>query len=177
MGDKNPKAVNPRLEMLKLKRDLLFRKNTGRNILKEYLLELNKLSLKEVSAENLLSVEETDMLKEKSRLKNHQRDYPLIKKTFLFNEKDKLKEYVDKLYKLYPHEIYLLTGYSEYCGCLKMESLMDFNIYFNFNDERDGIMSILSADLNNSLLLDYYEEYNEYYIELEFRGEEWSKIE
>lgn len=152
------------METQEQKRQRLF----GKQSLKDYLKELNALTNIEVKEEMLLSKLESDALGKVPE------DFS-YKTKILFNEKERLLMFIGDLIKLKDGECYLYTAYSKKCGALKLGSLKDFNINFNFNDEHAGLLTITMKDLSNELLLDFYEEANEYYLEIETYGKNWSK--
>lgn len=136
--------------------------------LKDYLKELNALTNIEVIEDMLLSVVESNKIGSVP----HENSY---KTKILFHEKDKLLIFIGKLIKLKDDKAYLFITHSKKCGLLKLDNLKDFNINFNFNDEHAGLITIFLRDLSNELLLDYYEENGEYYLEIETYGDDWSK--
>jgi DNA-directed RNA polymerase beta' subunit len=157
---------------MKNKKDLLFKKNQCKEVLEKYLAEIEKLSLQKITSNDLISLEKTEELRVKSLIYDS-KNYPVLKDTFLFKQKEKLKQVLDKLYNLYSGKILIFTDYSEYCGCIELKSLKYFNAYFDFKDEHSGIISIISKDLKNNLLLDFYEEESEFYLDIEVQGKNW----
>lgn len=144
----------------------------GKQFLHEYLKELNALTNIQIEKDMLLSIEETDKLGKVS----HEMSY---KSQIFFHEKDKLLIFIGQLIKLKNGMCYLWISYSNDCGILKLNSLNDFNVNFNFEDEHAGLIAIIMEDLSNELILDYFEDNGEYYLDIETYGKEWSnaKIE
>lgn len=145
------------------------RRLLGKKLLNDYLKELEALTNIEIKEDLLLSIPDTDSIGKIS--KEH-----MYKSTISFNEKEKLLLYIGELINIKDGNCFLYITYSRDCGALKLSSLKDFNTNFKFYDEHAGILSIVMADLTNELLLDYYEEDGEHYLEIEAFGEEWSKV-
>ena len=149
---------------LKHARERLSRKQ----YLSEYLKELNALTNIKITEDMLLSRVESNEVGSVSREKSY-------KTEILFHEKDKLSIFIGKLIKLKDGDAYLHVTHSKSCGLLKLNSLKDFNVNFNFDDEHAGLITIFFRNLSNELLLDYYEENGEYYLEIETYGDDWSQ--
>lgn len=49
-----------------------------------------------------------------------------------------------------------------------------FNADFQYEDEHSGLIVFYDRSLTNSLVIDFYEEWNEYYYDLEIYGKDWS---
>lgn len=153
------------METLEQRKRRLF----GKNNLQTYLKELNALTKIEITKYMLLSLVESD------KIGSVDKEY-FYKSNILFKEKNKLLLFINYLIKVKDGECYLNTSYSKDCGVLKLSSLKDFNINFKFFNEHSGILSIILKDLSNELLLDYFEEDNEYYLEIEVYGKDWANI-
>jgi hypothetical protein len=162
-------------ETQKKRKDFLVRKVYGKKYLDTYMSELKKLTRIEVSLENLLSLEETDVFKELNPIYEEYQNR--IVKNFYFSEKLALREYFSKLISRYDGEVIILTDYSQYCGGCLLESLSFFNTDFNFEDEHAGIFFIYSRDKENILLIDFYEEDGDVFIEVEGEGKFWGGID
>ena len=156
---------------LKEKREILFRKQRGKQVIDLYLEELNNLFNSSITKDNLLSLEVTDEIISKLSLER----YKLIKTSFDFKDKAKLSACINDLIKLYSGPVLVFTSYSEFCGAVEVSSLARFNVDFNYKDEHAGIISVISKDLKNKLLIDFYEEQGDFFITIETRGVLWSK--
>ncbi len=141
----------------------------GRQHLVAYLKELNAITNKKVDESMLLSIVDSDKV-------NSTLFEECYKTRILFSDKEKLLLLIGRLISLKDGKIYLYTSYSEDCGLLKLDSLKDFNVNFNFNDEHYGLIIIILQDLSNKLILDFYEEKERYYLEIEAYGGDWSKL-
>ena len=67
-------------------------------------------------------------------------------------------------------------GYSEICGISELNDINHFNVDFSFEDEHTGTIILYSYDLDNELLIDFYEEYSEYYMDIELYGYRWNQF-
>lgn len=152
------------METLEQKKRRLY----GKSYLKEYLKELEAITNIDVSKKNLLSIVESDKV-------TFDRGSESYKAKILFNDKERLLIFIGDLLELKDGEAFLSTAYSKDCGLLQLNSLKDFNVNFNFNDEHSGLITIVLKDLSNKLLLDFYEENQEQYLEIEVYGDNWSK--
>jgi len=66
-------------------------------------------------------------------------------------------------------------GYSEICGIAELNDINRFNADFRWEDEHTGMITLYSYDLINELIIDFYEEYNEYFIDLDLYGYRWNQ--
>lgn len=136
--------------------------------LQDYLKELNSITNMEVNVGMLESLTEDERLKGIVSKK-------VFKDKILFHDKENLLLFFGQLLKLKNGKAYIYTTYSKEFGLLKINGLEDFNVNFNFNDEHAGLISIILRDLSNELTLDFYEEEDEYYLEVQSYGDDWSK--
>lgn len=133
----------------------------GRQYLNKYLAILYKLVIDKKKI-NLLNIVDTDNISNKTSnlvLTFSDRIY--------FSDKEKLKKIILDNIKNFNEEYYLFTSLSKECGVAELESLNDFNFNFDFKDEPSGILSLVNFSITNKILLDYYEEDNIEYLEVE----------
>jgi hypothetical protein len=138
----------------------------GKRYREEYLKELNALTNVKVSESNLLSIVESDLIG--NVVKND-----TYKTTIRFNDKEELLILVGEMIKAKNKSCYLYTTYSQDCGVLKLKNLNEFNINFNFEDEHAGLIKIVLEDLTNEIILDFYMQDNDSYLDLEVFGNDW----
>lgn len=62
-------------------------------------------------------------------------------------------------------------------GVYLLLTINEFNSDFYFNDDSSGIFSLVSEKMDNEMILDFYEEDNSEYLEIELYGKQWSSIE
>lgn len=139
------------------------RHNYGKLKMPDYLVLLRNLSTTAVDEDMLVSQDKSDMFLE--TITTSCTD--TIVYNFPFQDKSKLKEIINKHCVIdQPH--LLFTEYSEECGPLKLRSLNDFNLEFSFDAEPSGLIIFYAIDKSYSLMLDYYEEYGKYLINVKF---------
>lgn len=141
----------------------------GKQYLSEYLKELNALTKINVTPNELITVAESDLVN-KIRFD--------VSKSFRFNfnDKERLTILIERLNDIKKEPCYLFTTYSNDCGLLKLNSIKNFNINFNFDDEHAGFIKLILQDLSNEISLDFYEEDGIQILEVEISGKEWSEI-
>lgn len=148
----------------------------GKQHLYKYIKELNALTNIDVCNENLFSIVETDKIV--SGIKEHlyKSSNTFSKSKILFSDKESLLILIGHIINLKNDEVYISTEFSLDCGLLKLASLNDFNVNFDYEKVTSGLFSITLKDFSNSLLFDFYEEDYEYYLEIESYGKDWSKV-
>jgi hypothetical protein len=157
------------------KRGRLFRKQRCKQHLAAYLKELEDIFNVNSNEVTILSLEETDSINEQSRDKLNNKISS--KKIVPFDDKENfLKFYIDNCLRLQPGKVYAFTDYSKDCGAAVLNDLKCLNPIFAFNAEHTGIISILSQDLANKLILDFYEENNKLFLEVEALGSLWGEV-
>ncbi|SUP53868.1 Uncharacterised protein [Weeksella virosa] len=141
-------------ESLEQKKRRLF----GKQYLDEYQEIIEKITNNDFK---ILSIVETDKLIEKeSKLKLR------FSKKILFNDKEELKRITFNNFNA-KDSVYIFTSLSRDCGAVLIDSINSFNFNFNFMDDHSGIISLISSDVKNKILLDFYEEDGLLYLEIE----------
>lgn len=129
---------------------------------KQYLNEYQKI-IEKITDNNfeILSIVETDkIIENESKLKLK------FSKIILFSDKEELKNIT--LENLSTNDnIYVFTALSRDCGAVRIDSINSFNFEFNFMDDHSGIISLISSDVKNKILLDFYEDDGLLYLEIE----------
>ncbi|WP_314058410.1 hypothetical protein [Empedobacter brevis] len=142
------------IETIEQKKRRLF----GRQYLEEYLGVIHKITI--IKNPKILSIVETDRINNNQNKLNNSFSIKL-----LFDNKSDLKNIILKQFKS-KDNVYLFIPLSKDCGAIEMDSIINFN--FNFTDEPSGIISIISKNLKEKILLDFYEEQEVKYIEFEY---------
>lgn len=88
-----------------------------------------------------------------------------------FHSKELLKNVLSCINQVNKDCVYIGIGLSEQCGYARLDSIMDFNTQFNYLDESTGIINLYSSDIENELIIDFYEEDEVWYYDLEIRGD------
>lgn len=155
-------------------RNSLFQKAKGKGLINTYLKELNLLSIRKIEVNDLITLEETKMIIHKRQ--EIGKSIPSEKLVLKFEDKDRLLSYLSKMAELKKGKIYLFIEYTKNCGALLLNSLKDFNYNFSFSDEHSGIISFLSEDLKDKLVLDFYEDTGQHILEIETQGYVWNSV-
>lgn len=132
----------------------------GRQYLEEYLESIHKITI--IKNPKILSIVETDRINNNQNKLNNSFSIKL-----LFDNKSELKNIILKQFKS-KDNVYLFVPLSKDCGAIEMNSIINFNFNFDFTDEPSGIISIISKNLKEKILLDFYEEQEVKYIEFEY---------
>lgn len=146
---------------------ILKAKNVGKRYKSTYTRELTQLVIPDIDETRFLPLEKTLEL---PPIEGDKKKY-----RFPFEKKETLCTIIKELIKEKDGEILLITYYSKLCGAYILDSLKDFNIYFDFEAEHSGLIVLRLADSSNKLLLDFYEENGERLLDVEIFGDKWSK--
>jgi len=145
----------------------------ARSNLPVYLAELGQLMRRAVGAGELLPLEETHTIRERaSKFKRT----PLRKQELPFSDRETTRFHamIEQLSTLNSASIYVWTPRAYICGLHRLVPLHEINFQFAFDINREGILSLLTEDLRNGLLLDFSEEVaGVRTLEIELSGESW----
>ncbi|WP_319941273.1 hypothetical protein [Leptospira sanjuanensis] len=96
-----------------------------------------------------------------------------------FEEKnsEKFSRFLNTLYSKNQLPIYIWTEFSNDCGVYRISSILDFNSYFTFEVNADGLIHLLSENLDDELIFDFTEDNNERLLEIELSGANWIQVE
>lgn len=132
--------------------------------LRQYIEDLNKLLFCEVTSDLLISLIETDSFFDKFPISSFELKR---KETLNFADKEKLLSITHKEISSWtsPYYVYLIGV--EYCGMIEVPSLNSFNWDFNFEDETHGAVMFVRKDGKEKLVLDFYEEFSQYFMDIE----------
>jgi hypothetical protein len=146
--------------------------------LASYLKELKLLSCSgDVDKSKLSSLAEVEAIRYKA---SHLDDLPVKKFTLDFNELSsgggiELKR---QLSKNNNSAVYLWTPRTNSCGLYSVQSIDDVNFKFPFNVNSEGIVVIMSTNLEDKLLLDFYRNSEgKEEVEVEVIGKNWSNLD
>lgn len=135
------------------------RRLVGRSIVsKRYYSLLKKITTNVSILDNIVSLEMSDSI-----IDDSEEGELLYFKTYLFKDRTNIKEDVLKFVHA-DKGYYLWTEDSFYCGHLYMPNLLSFNFEFEFDDDENGIIVFSYPD--KKILMDYYEEAGNYYVDL-----------
>ncbi|WP_052354001.1 hypothetical protein [Flectobacillus major] len=134
----------------------------GKQDLPLYLGELHKILKKEITASMLLSIIETDKIREQNQAKQLR-----YSSKILFTDKDKLENILLEDLDEVNNKYYVFTSYSKDCGTILINLLREFNFDFSFKDVPSGIITLTREDLLKEIVLDFYEENKIQYLDIE----------
>lgn len=143
--------------------------------LPHHLAELRNLVRREVSEADLLSLEDTNALREKAKAN---RPSPLSRVEVPFSDKNgaRFAALVDQM-RCDERSVYIWTPLSNVCGLLRPVHLSEVNFGFEFDINPEGILVILTSDLVDKLLLDFSDnDAAERVIEIETSGPRWGTM-
>lgn len=117
-----------------------------RTHLTQHLAELSRLTNQSVSATDLLSLDETDRIRKRSKTMIRQ---PKYKTVIPFSERSgpRMIELVTEIYRQYPQPVYLWTEHANECGALRLASILDFRLDFDFNVDTNGVFTFQTENL------------------------------
>lgn len=140
--------------------DIAKRRLIGRAIVsKRYYPLLEKLTSYVAILDNIVTLETSDDI-----IKSKGRGETLLMKTYLFQDKGAIKNDILRFVDA-DKDFYLWTEDSNYCGLLHMPNMQSFNFDFDFTlDDPNGIIEFLYPD--KKIVIDYYEESDEHYVDL-----------
>ncbi|CAH1000896.1 hypothetical protein LEM8419_01939 [Neolewinella maritima] len=79
--------------------------------------------------------------------------------------------------KSYLNSIKVITSHSSDIGCAILPNMSHFKCNFDLSLDTFGIVSVMSEDIRNEILIDYeLVEDKRYLVEVEIYGREWSKL-
>ena len=146
---------------------------------KSYLRELHELSMERPLESHLLPLEATEHIRNES--KEILRGKPTRKIHMDFDERktERFKKYVVNLHRVNPNPVYIWTDRTNSCGLYEVSSLLKFKFDFPFDVNTEGIIVLLSRDLNDTLTLDFSHDEKKFKCELELDvcGKHWASIE
>lgn len=150
---------------MNLSDNLKWRAFIGRiHYLPAYLKDLSALLQREVSAEELWSLPDTEAFFKKSREVNLKM---VFKETLNFSDKLSLLRIAHENVEQWDSPYMMYLSDVETCGLLEIPTLSCFNWNFQFTDEHCGIIFFIRKDKREKIVLDFYEEYSEYFIDVE----------
>ncbi|WP_078127461.1 hypothetical protein [Leptospira alexanderi] len=96
-----------------------------------------------------------------------------------FEEKnsERFNRFLNNLYSKNQLSIYIWTEFSNDCGVYRIPSILDFNSHFVFEVNTDGLIQLLSENLDDELIFDFTEDNNERLLEIELSGANWIQVE
>jgi hypothetical protein len=146
-----------------------------RSSIPRYLRELEAFLGHGVEASSLLTPQETKLLQEQARRVPR---VPIVRWRMRFEDREKpwFHGLVAKLADLNSSAIYLWTPMSIVCGILREVPLRDLQLFsFPFSINAEGILTILTSDLKDQMLMDFWEDEGRW-LDVELAGEHWGNV-
>lgn len=143
--------------------------------LPQHLRELSQLVGRKVEPEELLSLVETEAVRAQAMTVQRQ---PSWRCELRFSDKrsPRFGRLLQAIRERNPSPVYLWTPLSNDCGLLRPVSLSDVRFDFDFAVNKDGILELLTADLQDRMLLDFSEGPDgEQLLEVEVAGANWGQ--
>nr|WP_001001499.1 hypothetical protein [Leptospira interrogans] len=140
----------------------------------KYIAEISQLTNNPFDETNLLTLNQTESIRRSpSKIK-------VMKKFEIpFEEKnsERFSRFLNILYSKNQLPIYIWTEFSNDCGVYRIPSILDFNSHFAFEVNADGLIQLLSENLDDELIFDFTEDNNERLLEVELSGANWIQVE
>ncbi|WP_277557991.1 hypothetical protein [Ereboglobus sp. PH5-10] len=144
-----------------------------RKSLAKYLEELRELINVPVTEVTLVPLDEVARIRKK--LVEKITICPQKKFRIPFPEKtgQRFRTFIEQLEQLNSSPIYIWTEAANGCGLFQASSLIKINLDFSYDVNSQGIIVILTKDLRDRMIWDFFEENSEKIIEVELMGETW----
>lgn len=139
-------------------------KLTYKRNIENYLVELSRFCKRKPIEADLLSLEETENIRNSSRALTA---VPPFRLTMGFDEKmeKRFLDFVEKLYQENPGAVYIWTPLTIACGTYELKSIFDFE----FEANTEGIVVLLALDFSVNDL-------GQRVLDIDLVGENWKKV-
>ena len=161
---------------MKNRLQFLLRKNAGKQYLEIYQEEVSKLVIgKDIK---VMSLEESDMILKmiSDNMLFEQSNLAWSAKQIPFQDKHILKKIISDIRLKYGDIVYMQIKNSDICGLALLDRIDMFNVSFHYEDDSSGLITFYDKSLTNMLVVDFYEEWNEYSYDIEIYGKQWSYL-
>ena len=89
----------------------------------------------------------------------------------------RFKNFIARLYSCNKSPVYIWTAKSNNYGLFKIDSIKKINFSFKFKVNVEGIVVLLTENLQDTLILDYYENSKEErLLEITLQGKNWFSV-
>lgn len=144
--------------------------------LKRYLDELAALIGRPVHADELGSLEQTASMREAAQ-KFRAQAAQVCEIPFSERRSARFKGFVHRLQDANPSSVYVWTPRTISCGTFLVASLAVVRFDFDFAVNDEGILTFLTGDLEDSLLLDFSTSpMGEQVMKVETQGANWARV-
>jgi len=144
--------------------------------LKTYLEELSALKGCPVAACDLCTVDRTDAI-QRELSKRARCNIVLHAMSFSDKRSDRFRDFVRNLHAANPSAVFLWTPRTRDCGVLQVSSISEVDFGFAVNINGEGILSFVTADLDDRMLLDFTTAgIGEPQLLVELQGSHWPTV-
>lgn len=141
-----------------------------------YMSELKFLSFMPVDEDQVSHVEKVEQIRAgQGKIK----EFPISRFSIPFTERltKRFGEFVEKLNEENSNKVYIWTENSNRCGLFAANNIKEVNFEFPFDVNSEGIIVLLSENIEDKMLLDFYLDVNgQQMLEVELQGRCWSFI-
>lgn len=144
--------------------------------LKMHLGELGALTGRSVEANELSSAEQASLVRNSEKKFS---EYDVMSVDILFSdiESFQFKNFIKQLYDKNNSPVQVWLPRTIDCGILEIDSILDVRFNFNFNLNEEGILVLMTQDMEDKLLLDWFKiPDGEERLKIETQGVNWSKV-
>ncbi|WP_085907097.1 hypothetical protein [Kiloniella majae] len=156
---------------MSLARKILYNKTID-----SYLKDLRLISGNIVRRGDLLDLDRTQKMREKSRDFSNRETYEF---EIDFDKKAStgFRSYIEKLHKVNPGRIFVWLPETFDCGAYSINSLLDLNWEFRNHEMKSDIIVLVNENFQEKILLDIFDnDVGEKRIKLEICGEKWPSV-
>ena len=161
---------------MKNRLQFLLRKNAGKQHLEIYQEEVSKLVIgKDIK---VMSLEESDMILKmiSDNMLFEQSNLAWSAKQIPFQDKHILKKIISDIQLKYDDIVYMQIKNSDICGLALLDRIDMFNVSFHYEDDSSGLITFYDKSLTNMFVVYLYEEWIEYFYDIEIHGKQWSYL-
>lgn len=141
-----------------------------------HLLHLRTLLHRPVGAEDLLSLAETTAVRVQASARPRLPVWT-IELPFAAKASERFRAWIRTCIELNPEPVYIWTDLANVCGLLRPTPLREIDFDFELELDPRGIVSILSADYQDKMILDFSEDDGVQTLELEVSGPHWTQAQ
>lgn len=142
--------------------------------LQSHLSQLSQLTHREVTADDLLPLDVTHTIQEQSKRLLNSSSHKKFKIGFTEKLDAHFATFVRNLQALNSNPIYIWIEHTNECGLLEISSIVEFNFKFEYTVISQGIISLLTKDMSDNMVLDFFEDSSgERFIQIELAGSSW----
>lgn len=143
--------------------------------MKKYLADLSALLGRDVLQDELGPVEQVQVLQAEAR-KLSRLEKVCYEMAFAGKKDAHFKKFIGELFNANSLPVYLWASHVEECGLLLLPSIRDMNFDFSFDVDGNGVISLVTYDFKDGMLLDFFIDDGSERLIIEVQGEHWRDI-